>query len=111
MIYPCPNEEKQAKYEEFLEASVRTLPFPNGKIPVANPALKKNNSATVDAKSSPLKSKIKVKQMSKDQVDKPRERVAPKPNKSPYDVGLRRLVTPASQKQRKRDNVSNPKSM
>jgi hypothetical protein len=39
------------------------------------------------------------------------KRVPPnkKLNKSPYEVGVRRLVTPSSQKQKRRANASNPK--
>lgn len=74
--------------------------------------MNKQKSNTQDAKDAASKLKLKGKMSEPLGADKanpkPKEPVK-RANKSPYEVGVRRLVTPASQKQRKRGHVSNPK--
>lgn len=112
LAYPSENEEKQQKYEEYLQASTCTVPFSFGKggSAATKPSLKKQNSAATDAKYSPLKAKGKTKLASKDTQDKSNlkgKELLKKVTKSPYEVGFRRMITPSSQKQRKRIVPSN----
>lgn len=102
LVYPSPNEEKQTKYLEYLKASQWSLPFP----------VSKNTSAASKLGSSEKPNPVKAKVKAKITAESAKAKEAlKKKNKSPYDVSVRRLVTPSSQKQRKRGHASNPKYM
>jgi hypothetical protein len=103
MAYPSPNPEMQAKYEEYLESSVRTLPFNSAKVGVSAPTIAKKKSKPGTIEKSDVKMpKIKAKNsgQANDKTSKARD-LTKKSTKSPYEVGVRRLVTPASQNRRK----------
>lgn len=74
--------------------------------------MNKQKSTTQENKDGTSKLKLKAKGSeslgAEKTAAKPKEPLK-RANKSPYEVGVRRLVTPASQKQRKRGHVSNPK--
>lgn len=112
LAYPSQNEEKQALYEEYLKASIWTLPFPTIKAlsSVANGP--KKSKSTNDDKNNFAMPKLKNKSQSgttQDKIARAKE-VAKKNGKSPYEVGIRRLITPASQKRTKQDNISKGKN-
>lgn len=103
LAFPNPNEEIQAKYMEYLNVSMNNLAFPSTKSNGTN----KNKVTTIDTGKERLK---KTKSSTyNDQIPKKAKEPYRKPQKSPYEMGSRRIITSASSKQHKRGNASNPK--
>jgi len=106
--FPSLNKEKQELYEEYLKASVCTVPFPVSKITKKKgktdaPRSKKNSAISKFKKNSTTENQ--------DKFMKIKDTVKDKQTKSPYGVEMRRMVTPMSQKRKKSSYKSNPKQL
>ena len=102
LIFPNSDQSKQEKYIEYLKSASWTVPF---QAPKSN----KNNEALEVVKASSFKDNLRKNLVSKG-VNDNRTNCHPK-NKSPYIGQVRKFITPSSQKQKKRENVSNPNSL
>lgn len=96
IIFPNSDPTRQEKYLQHLKASSWTIPYPVAKtlsIQIQN--VQKASSFKDDLRK---KNWIALENKFKSPGNK---------NKSPYNNGIRRLVTPTSQKQNKRSSNSN----
>jgi hypothetical protein len=113
IAFPSDNPEKQALYEEYLKAAVSTLPFYASKTLSSNSVVpNKSKSNAQDTKSVFPMPKLKNKMQNgttQEKIAKAKEMVK-KNSKSPYDSGVRRLITPSSQKRSKQGTLANLKN-
>lgn len=104
MIFPNSDEARQEKYMEYLKSASCTVPFQVSKS-------NKNNEAVEVLKASSFKDNLRKNPVSMSAHDNQNKLLASKNNKSPYSGQVKKFVTPSSQKQKKRGNVSNPSSL
>ena len=99
IIFPNSDSLLQEKYNEHLKCSSWTVPYPVSKT-LGNQAhnVQKARSFKEDLRKKNYFAPDKVKSSGGT-------------NQSPYSIGIRRIATPASQKQKKRANVSNTNKM
>ena len=97
IIFPNSDPEKHEKYLEHLKASSCTVPYPVSKT--------LSNQAQNVQKASSFKEDLRKKNLI---ASENKAKSSGNKNKSPYNISIRRVVTPASQKQNnKRGSNSN----
>lgn len=107
--YPSQNPEKQEMYEKYIHASNNPMPFPGTKI---NSSVSGGPKKAKDRNSSTMP-KLKKGSLSEKagKISKAKEVIRAKATKSPYEAGVKRMVTPLSQKRKRSGYKSNPKQM
>lgn len=105
-IFPWSDQERQDKFLEFLKTSSWTIPFQGAKINNNNSQSAQKSTSIKDEKNKKINIPSNVSDKSQIKIKK----AVTKPNKSPYDNGMRRLITPASQKQKNRGSESSIKN-
>ncbi len=101
LIFPNSDPCWQEKYLEYLKTSAWSVPY---QISKSN----KNNQDSDALKSNSFKDNLRKKQGSITTSENKINKWGSFKSKNPYSADAKKFITPVSQKQKKRANISNP---